>query len=481
MRISMLGPLVRSANATPSSGNWFSSVGLLWASGIEPAGNESTFYAVHSGFRAWYVDADAVSNGNGSSGSPYNSFTELNNLTAPGYQPGDHIYVKGTFSFTKHNALTKHMRLQFPNTSYAGSTTNPTVIRSWPGQARAIFDAEYQDQFIPLDFRWTGTDGTGGVVVINVEVKRGRPAGIAFGREGDNILGFSRAISVYGHHNYGYGGDACIGAIIGAVHHSVTTDHEIYNCELHTNNCDAAGVANGTSDNNAASVWLYDGTTTASAATTVKFYNNYIHDDWRAFGHKHSGRAYSYLHHNFIENITDAAFHIRGTNNLIEYNVIKNATIVAYVDSQAQTTQAGVVRTLTYRHNTAYGCGQEFHYQPDSANAPGLADISTYRNNIFANASQTAIIFDLNDSTSHPAPFNVAGWSEVNNCYYVGSTSSFYRTNGTTKTRTEFDTAFGAGANIYSDPLFTNAAANDFTLQAGSPCIAINGERAGAL
>jgi hypothetical protein len=122
---------------------------------------------------------------------------------------------------------------------------------------------------------------------------------------------------------------------------------------------------------------------------------------------------------------------------------------------------------LTY-HNTVYG------NTVGLAAAGDLGNSGPYQNNTFKN----------NLSTGNVTNFRAVGGGENDG---TNGSGNVYTYNGfgpeasnfiewaydTFKsTYADFATAYGSATNsLTSDPLFTNAAAGDFTLQAGSPAI----------
>lgn len=88
----------------------------------------------------------------------------------------------------------------------------------------------------------------------------------------------------------------------------------------------------------------------------------------------------------------------------------------------------------------------------------------TMRNNLVQNLASGRVLIKLTA--------NITGYDGDNNQFYNGAGGNIFHWNGTDYTNlTDFRAASSEGANtISSNPLMTDPANNDFTLQSGSPC-----------
>jgi hypothetical protein len=444
--------ILRSAPAPGGgSSNWRDAVGLLWADGVETAGNEATVYPVGGSNRVWYVNANAVSNGDGSSGSPFNSFTELNDpLSLSGYAAGDHIYITGDFTQTKHAAGTNDMGLVWNDPDFFGTTSNPTVIRSWPGQSRAKIDGEYfgvgvgGGSSIGLLFNPTTGAITKGVVVYNVELTRCVPNAISFGAGGDYHVGLQRVVSCWVHHNFAEGAGGPVGASrMGGISlmatqgaASILIEHNV----LHNNNGD--GVDTYENNNNAAIDILSD---VPGDGTLLTARYNVIHDEYRAFGNKWAGPIDVDLYYNEIYDSTTAFFVRASGLQEIHHNLVYGTTTFIHADAENQTTQGGQLRTIQEYNNTVVGATTYFYF----SDAASYSDLFSSTDTIFSNSAITGSFIFAGPFGS--SAYNIGGMSFDGSILHVTSTTNFYTDDGTTKSRTDFTTQFGA-STTFDDP-----------------------------
>ena len=124
------------------------SLGPRFAGGIEP-GDPSKCEATPPS-RCYWVDADAPSGGNGSFASPYNSFEAVvgsingSNYAQGSIAGGDYLYLRGTFAPPATDDPSRLLRMLFRRASQGGTRENPTVIKSWRGSPRAVFDGQHR-------------------------------------------------------------------------------------------------------------------------------------------------------------------------------------------------------------------------------------------------------------------------------------------------------------------------------------------------
>jgi len=124
-----------------------------------------------------------------------------------------------------------------------------------------------------------------------------------------------------------------------------------------------------------------------------------------------------------------------------------------------------VTNNNVFSHETMYDLGT-----PTSTglSVTGAVTALTIQNTIFATTQTSGVLLTV-------AAASVAGTTLRNCCFYAPNhaTGQIISWNGTLYTFATFtqlgNPGYGMG-HIYGDPLFTNAANNDFSLQAGSPC-----------
>jgi parallel beta-helix repeat protein len=101
-----------------------------------------------------------------------------------------------------------------------------------------------------------------------------------------------------------------------------------------------------------------------------------------------------------------------------------------------------------------------------SANAGSLNYNNIVKNNVAqATTANTYAIYV--DASS----YSQTGQSISNNCWYATATNWYFWNASGGNNLATWNAFTGVGTDLNSDPLFTNAAGGDFTLQAGSPCI----------
>ncbi len=324
----------------------FDKVGLFWSDGVEPA--DSTYYPVSDSNRVWYVDLDALSDGDGSEGSPVNNFTDLvgyyNGSSyvngTLGFAGGDQIWVKGTGSASKHVNGVSNMNIDMRRDAQYGPTDNPTVIRSWLGEPAALFDGEYTEN---LGIYCAPTVGTNnGIVLINMEGTRS--LGVPFNID-DNIQ-MSRVISCNAYLNYALNGGpaSTYGGIVVRCSNGLR-DHEVHNCRTRRNN-----TSNGTdtqASNNIGGINLLT-QPSSDPLSTVSFYKNDVADENYAMRHKQVGQHIFNSSDNLIAD-SNIAHYVRneGVNNVIENNV-SGCTTGVHMESENQTQK----RTVNVSGNT---------------------------------------------------------------------------------------------------------------------------------
>jgi hypothetical protein len=147
--------------------------------------------------------------------------------------------------------------------------------------------------------------------------------------------------------------------------------------------------------------------------------------------------------------------------NLIYGNILNTA--LAYVAQRDLTDGDSPTNNLTFRHNTLVNFAKVVNI-----NGAQITNLNFY-NNVFVTTSATSEVLSKLNALSPTAQIDMDY-----NQYYMSaqaSTSPFAWDSSTRRDLAYMRTTHGKETNgDYGDPLFTNMAGNDYTLQVGSPC-----------
>ena len=429
------------------SGNWTSSAGLLFPDGIEP-GDPSVCEAP-AGKRCWYVDAAAPNGGNGSYASPYNSFEVVGgywsggNYNAGLISGGDYLYIKGTFAASRNNDISKSMRIKLERGFMGGTATQPTVIKSYRGSARAVFDGEgVLGEFIVI--RGSAATPFNGIKIQNIELKNHNGKGIVI----DEYVVNAEVINYVGHDGLGEGNSGVGGAITFFMRDSLHK-FRIRNSLIYRNNLTPQG-----SINNIGGICMV-GEPSALTGSTIYIHDNIIHDELRAVRHKHSGNVITEAYNNIIYNST-TGFYLRSLNNKIHNNIIYDSTEAFQLEPENQTGNA----SAEIYNNTVYNCSSMLSTGLDIVAYERKANL---HDNIFSNpsASDGIITLGLYSSTS----YNLSDWRSSYNMYYFNtSTTKFLYHQGVQKSFTQAMPYLGDTTSSSGAVGFVDAANHDFRL-----------------
>ncbi len=427
--------------------------GLLYPTGVEP-GSASQCEAP-SGKKCWWVDANAPGGGNGTFASPYNSFeTVVGYMQGGNYHQGqigggDYLYVKGTFKASDHNTTSNSMIVRFGRGSQGGTSSQPTVVKSWRGQPRAIFDGEYQLNDMIHVSALSGSPNNG-IRIQNVEFTRANGRGIYIDENVKNV----EIISVLVHDGKGDG----IMGVGGGISVSMTSllhTFSIKNSEFYNNKVNKTG-----SDNNVGAIGiLSEGS--AQSGSKITLVNNVIYNEIQGIRHKHSGNIITEAYYNEIRDCTNGFF-IRAFNNDIHHNVVNNCQVAFYFEAENQqgnqnsevyfnTIYSTPVAVDTGYENTSYQRNINFH------------------DNAFYNGSQSSGVITLGRWGSNQ--YNINHWDSSNNFFYNAASQSFLYHQGTAKNFSNAMSYVGDNGSEAEQVQFENASQGDFRLAAGSPGI----------
>lgn len=303
---------------------------LLFPDGVEP-GSASSCEAP-AGSRCWWVDSEASGGGDGSYQNPFNSFeTVAGWQTGSTYHPGlirsgDYLYVRGYFDANNHDESSHSMRIHLARGYQGGSVQYPTVIKSWRGHPRAVFDGRHWLNDL-VRIRALSDDHNHGVLVQNIEIKRAGGRGMDIG----TYVRYADVAGVVIRDGIGdsYSGEG--GAILFRMQ-STFHDFKIRNSLLYNNKVDS-----GSNLNNLGAVSIL-ASTSAAPGSRVVVKHSIIHDEKTAVRHKHSGSVQTFVHNNEIYNV-ERGFYMRSHENFANNNLIYNAGDVFYLEPENQTDQ----------------------------------------------------------------------------------------------------------------------------------------------
>jgi hypothetical protein len=139
-----------------------------------------------------------------------------------------------------------------------------------------------------------------------------------------------------------------------------------------------------------------------------------------------------------------------------------------YYEPEAGITTGDEIKRFKFQNNTFYTNGSEhIHFIPGTTLGLGNA----FWNNICAGTSQNIVYTEGGGGQE----FDQTTWDAEHNCYH--GYTGFGNIAMAGVTLAQYKSTYGqdsaSPAAINSDPLFTNAASGDFTLQGGSPCLTL--------
>ncbi|NKB37608.1 MAG: hypothetical protein GKR93_10625 [Gammaproteobacteria bacterium] len=426
------------------------SIGLLFPDGIEPG--DPQVCEAPSGNTCWYVDAAAPDGGDGSFTSPYNTFDVLVGYEKSGsyhtgqVNGGDYIYLTGTF---------KSKEMIFGRGTQGGSYAEPTVIKSYRGQARAVFDGEFQTT--PITIRANGSIRNEGIVVQNIEIKNAKGRGISV----EELVANVTIAGVEIHDTAIVPGSSTSGAIQFRQTDSVH-NHSLCNSLIYANHRNSNGVGFFTAiNNNIGGIGILS-ETSALDGSKVTIKGNTIHDEIYSIRHKHSGNIITEVYSNYLSDSYNG-FYLRAyKDNIIHHNVMYDMEVAAVKIEQEN--QNGDMN-LSFYNNTVMDAKSMIRTGND--NTAYAHNVSSY-NNIFYNTA-TVTPYSLGPYAS--VNFPLTGWSSSNNLYYTASTVKFLVHQGVNYGFNAGTTVLGESNSLTTDPQFkdTNPTLPDLRLESSSP------------
>jgi len=433
--------------------------GLLWRTGLAPQPS----IPLPAGNRAWYVDANAPNGGNGSAGSPYNSFEVVvgqnvgDSYQAGQIRGGDHLYLAGEFHCSNPTRM-----IEIARVSQGGSLAAPTLITTWPGKPRAVFNGD-GTALAGIVIRRTL-----GIRVESLEIHDCLYYGI---RVFDGVQSVVIA-NIEAHHTRGASGSGVSAGISVSVVGDYVCDYTIRNNAVYHND-------NGQTDRNISGITILSEGSTLSGSI-VRVYDNVIFEEYHGINHKHSGNVIMEAHHNLIHHC-DEAFYIRAyRDNQIHHNLIVDCAF-AFTGSR-ENIQGSQYSTLS--HNTVVNSGMALALiEPISTLPPGqpFHDHYTFRDNLVYAPTQSLVLALARWSST---TFNPADWSSSQNLFTHAGGPDFLHTQGVNYAFPSAMSYLGdTTSRTIADPRFCNLATGDYRLAADSPARGAgeNGSDVGAL
>lgn len=442
--------------------------GLVYANGIEPG--DPAVCGVAAGNKCWYVDASAADGGNGSFDRPYNSFEAVigyrhsnGNYVAGLIQGGDHLYITGEFKASLHVADgVKSMRLVVGRGVQGGTIANPTVIKSYPGRSRAVFDGEFRDWGVSedtpgvIDISALSSEKLESIIIQNIEVKNAKGVGVSIK---ENVI-HAELASLVVHDTAIITGASSSGGVYfrmtDSLHDYILRNSYIYSNHRNTNGVGFYQQAN----NNIGGVNVLN-QSGALDGSKVTIYGNIIQDEIDAIRHKHSGGIITEAYSNLIYD-SIFAFYIRGyKNNLLHHNLIIDADAALYAEAENQTGDM----MIRYYNNTMIDVGALINTGNSSTSYK--REINIHDNILSSDRDASVLVLGFNTTDV----YNINDWSSHHNLYDYTGSAVFMRHEGVELSFEDAMLYVSDTTSSMDDPEFSDASNGDYSLRFGSPAI----------
>lgn len=467
------GKAILLSDASPLDLNVKFNAGLVYADGVEPG--DPSVCGAGAGNSCRYVDANAADGGDGSFDRPYNSFEAVvgyrhsnGNYVAGLLQGGDHLYITGEFKGSLHVADgVKSMRLVIGRGVQGGTIANPTVIKSYPGRSRAVFDAEFHDWSVSeetpgvIDISALSSEKLESIVVQNIEVKNAKGVGVSIK---ENVVHVELAGLVV-HDTAIITGASSSGGVYFRMTDSLH-DYILRNSYIYSNHRNESGVGfYQQANNNIGGVNVLN-QSGALDGSKVTIYGNIIQDEINAIRHKHSGGIITEVYSNLIYD-SIVALYIRGyKNNLLHHNLIIDADVALYAEAENLTGDM-VVR---YYNNTAVDVGAMVN--TGNSTTQYRRELNIHDNIFSGDRGESVLVLGFNTTDV----YNISDWSSHHNLYDYTGGAVFMRHQGV---EFDFESAMLYVSDTTSntdDPQFSDPSNGDYGLGSSSPAINVGSQ-----
>ncbi len=479
----------------------YTSAGLTY-----PTGNDGltpgTCYAP-GGKSCWWVDCDAGSDGTGASAaSPAWGFEGILGYYSAGSYiqgsavGGDHVYVKGTCEVTgsEDDATGPFKQIIIARAGQLGTQAEPLVIRSWPGVTRAIFDGEFDDTLsTPADATNhpiyligvypTSAPSAKAIRIENIKVTHARRAGINCGYSGSTVA-YCDIHSVEFDDNVIDPNGLYAPLLLDGGATDFTQAHTVRNCRFTNNyrNCNTdggniSGDATCTPADNDGAINLYAGTGGVGNGTT-DISDSYFENNTKHIRDKQNGAMTANVYDNWFGSSEGEALYNRHTAWVVHHNIFDMGAGAQYLmvvtDDPAPATKA---RSLEFYNNSAYVIDRLIDIQPGVGAYTDYLTWTVYNNAIQATGSTGRIIVIDQEGGATNNTFTTAKWTSDHNYINVAAASQTNfsclapATSGSACTQRTFAqtmTYLSDASSSVTDPLFTDATGDDFSLQSGA-------------
>ena len=389
-----------------------------------------------AGNRCWWVDSDAADGGDGSYQHPLNSFEVLTGYRSSSSQnvtgtlaAGDHIYVKGYFDMRDYVFGQKHPNIYISKLSRYDSA-EPTVIKSWKGAPRAIFDGRQLD-YAPSGWQYDGMVYIAPSVskelsfkVSNIEIRNAYGIGIAL-REGVQRAEVANVV-VRGTiaDKSGTAGAITINAKESTLDYRfLVRNSEFYNNALSPSD----GTSKASIDNNIGTISIVGKSTTLDSSN-IMIRNNMFEDGGHAIRHKKSGNFSSKVFYNMFKN-THSAMFLRSKKSDIRHNLLVNVDTAFIQDRENQKVDMAISisnNTIVRDEDAKISSGAKI-FRTQNRLANKLTEIQFNRNLI--SVPQDSYLFSLGGGSKDE--FDLNWWSSSYNYVHIGGSGQVLKNKNT--------------------------------------------------
>lgn len=423
------------------------------------------------GKTCYWVDCDAVVDGDGSFANPFWGFETVagwctgdgcvssGDFTQGLAVGGDWIYVKGTCDAFNENATGPFQAITLARKIQHGTQAEPTVITSWANEAAPVFDGGFS-RYVLIWMRGD-TDASGNpegyVNVNNVRVTRYATKGIEYY---NNVKGGTvNSVEIYNGTMDGLDG---VGGSV--VFYNEGGPHDYHLTNSYIWNIQANPQCSGGSANNCGAVTILS-EETADPASTVTISNTIIEDTRIAIRQKHSGPARTVVSESLVFGVTDGLYvRQKATVQKSIFQDISRAAI--YLSEENYEPGLGVLNVIADK-NTFVDATRLF-VMDDYEGAAGSTSSVAATNNIWEESAQHDYTWCLNCFGSNsPSVWTFSDITHANSMYNIpaGSQTDFAEIENVVYNFATFMSNVSDGVSIVDDAEIQA----DCSIQVGSP------------